>query len=183
MTKQSGPVLPSFIEMSVMVEVLLMCSPTVIGRWNESSEPAHIRRGSGTGGMKMSVRISLGELIAVMGVSEAAIGLTMGAVGTSLPELVTALIAAYRKEMDVILGNVIGSNIFNVLGVLGATLLVTVKEISTDNFSSDMIVFLLVTLAVAPFLLFFGHIRFLVGVAFLTRYVAYVGWIYQGDSL
>jgi cation:H+ antiporter len=118
-----------------------------------------------------------------LGVSEAAIGLTMVAVGTSLPELVTALIAAYRKETDIIIGNVIGSNIFNVLGVLGATLLVTEKEISSDNFSDDMIIFLLVTLAVAPFLLFFGRIRFLVGVAFLTSYVAYVGWIYQGGSL
>jgi cation:H+ antiporter len=113
-----------------------------------------------------------------LGVSEAAIGLTMVAVGTSLPELVTALIAAYRKETDIIIGNVIGSNIFNVLGVLGATLLVT--DITLPHyFFDDMNVFLLVTLAVTPFLLFFGRIRFLVGLAFLISYVTYVDWIYR----
>ena len=114
-----------------------------------------------------------------LGVSEAAIGLTMVAVGTSLPELVTALIATYRKETQVILGNVIGSNIFNVLGVLGTTLLVAGKEISPNHFFGDMIVFLLVTLAVTPFLFRFGRIGKLAGGVFLLGYVAYVDWIYQ----
>ncbi len=112
------------------------------------------------------------------GVSEAAIGLTMVALGTSLPELVTALIAAYRKETDIIVGNVIGSNIFNILGILGATLLVTDITLPHDFFD-DMNVFLLVTLAVTPFLLFFGRIRFLAGLAFLISYVTYVDWIYR----
>ncbi|MDP6660147.1 MAG: calcium/sodium antiporter, partial [Alphaproteobacteria bacterium] len=83
------------------------------------------------------------------GVSEAAIGLTLVALGTSLPELVTALCAAYQKQTDVIVGNVIGSNIFNILGILGATLLVTDIALP-DNFSDNMNVFLLVTLAVTP---------------------------------
>ena len=116
------------------------------------------------------------------GVSEAAIGLTLVALGTSLPELVTALCAAYQKQTDVIVGNVIGSNIFNILGILGATLLVTDIALP-DNFSDNMNVFLLVTLAVTPFLLFFGHIRSLVGLAFLISYVAYVDWIYRGGWL
>jgi len=122
------------------------------------------------------------KIATIFGVSDAAIGLTLVALGTSLPELVTALIAAYRKETDVIIGNVIGSNMFNILGILGATLLVTDITLPSDFFD-DMRVFLFVTLAVAPFLLFFGRIRFLVGVVFLTSYVAYVGWIYQGGSL
>ena len=112
------------------------------------------------------------------GITEAAIGLTMVALGTSLPELVLAMVAAYRKETDIIVGTVIGSNIFNILGILGATLLVT-GITPPDDFFKDMYVFLLVTLAVAPFLLFFGRIRFLTGLAFLLGYVAYVSWIYQ----
>lgn len=59
-----------------------------------------------------------------LGISETVIGLTIVAVGTSLPELVTSVVAAYRGKSDVALGNVIGSNIFNVLGILGITAIV-----------------------------------------------------------
>jgi cation:H+ antiporter len=59
-----------------------------------------------------------------LGVSEAVIGLTVVAVGTSMPELVTSVIAARKGQVAVALGNVIGSNIFNILGILGATVLV-----------------------------------------------------------
>ena len=65
------------------------------------------------------------ELASRWGVSESVIGVTVVAVGTSLPELVTALVAAARKQSDVALGNVLGSNIFNALGILGVTALVT----------------------------------------------------------
>ncbi|MFN4183620.1 MAG: calcium/sodium antiporter [Hyphomonas sp.] len=58
------------------------------------------------------------------GISEAVIGLTIVAVGTSLPELATSVVAALRKKADVALGNIIGSNIFNILGILGVTALV-----------------------------------------------------------
>ncbi|MEQ8357732.1 MAG: calcium/sodium antiporter [Kiloniellaceae bacterium] len=59
-----------------------------------------------------------------LGVSETVIGLTVVAVGTSLPELATSVIAAVRRQPDVALGNVVGSNIFNILGILGVTALV-----------------------------------------------------------
>jgi cation:H+ antiporter len=58
---------------------------------------------------------------ATLGVSEAVIGLTVVAVGTSLPELATTAVAAFRNEGDIAIGNVVGSNIFNVVGILGAT--------------------------------------------------------------
>jgi cation:H+ antiporter len=64
-------------------------------------------------------------IAARLGVSEAAIGLTVVAVGTSLPELVTSVAAARRGAGDIAFGNVIGSNIFNLLGILGATALVS----------------------------------------------------------
>lgn len=59
-----------------------------------------------------------------VGVSDAIIGLTIVAVGTSLPELITSIVAAYKNESDIAIGNVVGSNIFNILGILGITAIV-----------------------------------------------------------
>ncbi|SNX67603.1 cation:H+ antiporter [Cereibacter ovatus] len=64
------------------------------------------------------------EIARAFGISEAVIGLTVVAVGTSLPELATSLIAAWRKHSEIAIGNVIGSNIFNALGIPGVTALV-----------------------------------------------------------
>jgi len=60
----------------------------------------------------------------VLGVSEKFIGLTIVAFGTSLPELATSVVAALRKEMDISVGNLVGSNVFNIMSVLGAASLV-----------------------------------------------------------
>lgn len=65
------------------------------------------------------------EIATAAGLSEAVIGLTLVAVGTSLPELVTAIIAARKGMADVAFGNIVGSNIFNILGILGATALIS----------------------------------------------------------
>ena len=64
------------------------------------------------------------EIMTVLGVSEKFIGLTIVAFGTSLPELATSVVAALRKEMDISIGNLVGSNVFNILSVLGASALV-----------------------------------------------------------
>ena len=61
------------------------------------------------------------EIACGFGVSGAAIGLTVVAIGTSLPELATSVIAALRRRTEIALGNVVGSNIFNLLGILGTT--------------------------------------------------------------
>ena len=60
----------------------------------------------------------------VIGVSDAIIGLTIVAIGTSLPELITSIVASYKNESDIAIGNVVGSNIFNILGILGITSLI-----------------------------------------------------------
>ena len=60
----------------------------------------------------------------VIGVSDAIIGLTIVAIGTSFPELITSVVAAYKNESDIAIGNVVGSNIFNILGILGITALI-----------------------------------------------------------
>ena len=65
------------------------------------------------------------EIATTFGISQAVIGLTIVAVGTSLPELATSVIAAYRKHTEIAVGNVVGSNVFNIFGILGITALVS----------------------------------------------------------
>lgn len=64
------------------------------------------------------------EIATTYGISQAVIGLTIVAVGTSLPELATSVIAAYRKHTEIAVGNIVGSNIFNIFGILGITALI-----------------------------------------------------------
>jgi len=70
------------------------------------------------------------------GVSERVIGLTMVAMGTSLPELATTLVAIYKKELDISIGNIIGSNIFNILGVIGITSIIRTLSIKSSEILS-----------------------------------------------
>ena len=79
-----------------------------------------------------------GSVIAIhIGISERVISLTLFAFGTSLPELVTSIIAAFKKETDISVGNIIGSNIFNIFGILGVTAIIKpiiiVKEIASND--------------------------------------------------
>ncbi len=74
-----------------------------------------------------------------LGISERIIGLTVVAVGTSLPELATSLMAAIKKQMDISVGNLIGSNIFNILGILGVTALVTPIPLADPKIINDLI--------------------------------------------
>ena len=84
-----------------------------------------------------------------VGVSEAVIGLTLVAIGTSMPELATCSIAAFRKQTDIALGNIIGSNLFNILGILGITSLIA--PVNGDQISSqDFIFLMLFTLILYP---------------------------------
>lgn len=80
------------------------------------------------------------ELARRLGVSEALIGLTMVAVGTSLPELAVSISATLKKQGDVVLGNIIGSNIFNTLGILGVSGLVAPLAIDREFASFDVLV-------------------------------------------
>lgn len=83
------------------------------------------------GGANLLVEGSV-SLARSIGISETVIGLTIVAIGTSLPELATSVVAAFRKKADVALGNVIGSNIFNILGILGVTALVKPFSVRGD---------------------------------------------------
>lgn len=75
-------------------------------------------------------------------VSDAIIGLTIVAIGTSLPELITSIVAAYKKEADIAIGNVVGSNIFNILGILGITaLIIPISSVGISNIDLGVMLF------------------------------------------
>jgi len=111
----------------------------------------------------------------MLGVSEKLIGLTIVAIGTSLPELVTSAMAAYRRKTDIAVGNVVGSNIMNILFILALTAVV-----SPLSFSNDLQVDLWMVIGVTVLLflaLFVGKRRLLErwqGVTFITVYLMYI---------
>lgn len=113
------------------------------------------------------------------GISEAFIGLTIVAVGTSLPELATSLIAAVRRQSEIAIGNIVGSNIFNVLGILGATALIAPIPVASRFLTFDLPVMIGVSAVLTALLLTRPVIGRGAGVVMLLGYVAYV-WSAQG---
>ena len=89
------------------------------------------------------------KIMKIFGVSEKFIGLTMVAFGTSLPELATSVVAAIRKEMDISLGNLIGSNVFNIMGVLGAAALIKPIQIPGGFVQSGLLIDYLVMIFIS----------------------------------
>ncbi len=114
------------------------------------------------------------------GVSESVIGLTIVAVGTSLPELAASLIAALRRQADIALGNILGSNIYNVLGILGVTAVVEPIDMPDDIASTDVWVMVAATLLLMVFATTGRRICRLEGVGFLALYGGYVSWLTVG---
>lgn len=112
------------------------------------------------------------------GVSEAFIGLTIVTVGTSLPELATSLIAALRKQSEIAIGNIVGSNIFNVLGILGLTALITPVPVASRFLTFDLPIMIAVTVALTLLFWFRPVIGRGIGVAMLAGYAAFV-WAAQ----
>jgi cation:H+ antiporter len=108
------------------------------------------------------------------GMSEAVIGLTLVAIGTSLPELATTVMAAIRRQADVALGNVIGSNVFNLMGIVGATALVAPLKVAPEFTHGDLWVMLAASLLIAPFLFLRWPMGRSVGAIFLALYATYM---------
>jgi len=108
------------------------------------------------------------------GVSEALIGLTLVAVGTSLPELVTCVIAALRRHGDIALGNIVGSNIFNSLGIAGVTAIVTPVEVPAEIARLDIWIMLATVLLLVAFARTNWRVSRQEGAIFLLAYAAYL---------
>ena len=112
------------------------------------------------------------------GVTEAVIGLSIIALGTSLPELSTTVIAALHKSSDVALGNVVGSNLFNILLIMGFTSVLTEVPVDSHILRFDIWVMFLASVVLWMFVLARGTIGKAMGVIFLASYGAYIFAIY-----
>jgi cation:H+ antiporter len=126
------------------------------------------------GGAELLVRGATG-LARSVGVSEAVIGLTVVAVGTSLPELATSVVAAVRRHADVAVGNVVGSNIFNLLGILGVTALLRPLPVGERIARVDIWVMLAVAVAVLLLMRSGWRLSRVEGLLCLAVYALYTG--------
>ncbi|MVB00115.1 calcium/sodium antiporter [Nitratireductor sp. CAU 1489] len=113
-----------------------------------------------------------------LGVSEAVVGLSIVAIGTSLPELATSVVAAWRGRAGVAIGNIVGSNIFNILGILGVTALVAPLPISERFWRIDVPLVLAVSLAFAAMLVLRDRLGRKTGFVMLAAYIAYTIGLY-----
>lgn len=111
------------------------------------------------------------------GISDTVIGLTLVAIGTSLPELATTVMAALRRQADVALGNVIGSNMFNLLGIIGVASLVGPIEVDPQFMQFDFWVMLAASLLLIPFVYLRQDITRVWGIVLCGLYVLYLGAI------
>jgi len=139
---------------------------------------------SGIAGVVIGAEVLIDSAVKIMtvfGVSDKFIGLTIVAFGTSLPELATSVIAALKKEMDISLGNLVGSNVFNILAVLGAAALVNPITIPGGFMASGLFIDYMVMTAVSALPLFMIRKTYTVsrmdGVVLLSTYGGYLAYL------
>lgn len=129
-------------------------------------------------GSEMLVRGAV-TIAQFFGVSELIIGLTIVSLGTSLPEVATSVVAAMKGERDIAVGNVVGSNIFNIVLVLGISSIVAPSgiEVSGHAVSFDMLFMVGVALATLPIFFYGFRVGRLAGFSFVLFYLIYVGYL------
>jgi cation:H+ antiporter len=123
-------------------------------------------------------------LASSLGVSETVIGLTIVAGGTSLPEVATSLVATLRGQRDIAIGNVVGSNIFNILFILGLASLVTPGGLTVAPELLALDIWVMVGVAAACLPIFFSGftIKRWEGALFMACYIAYTVWLIAASS-
>ncbi len=117
------------------------------------------------------------QLANILGVSDQLVGVTIVAVGTSLPELITSLMAAFRKQPDISLGNLVGSNIFNLLGILGITAAISPIPVDLRSFSLDVSAMILVALILFPLMFWGKKLGRPHGAILFLAYIVYVYFV------
>ena len=122
------------------------------------------------------------NIASAWGVSETVIGLTLVAIGTAMPELVTAIIAAMRGHAGVAMGNVIGSNTFNILGILGVTALVARVPVDPQILRFDNPVMIAASLLLLPFVFGRKDMGRRTGLVFVALYALYATWLVVSGS-
>ncbi|MDH5638907.1 MAG: calcium/sodium antiporter, partial [Nitrospinota bacterium] len=132
----------------------------------------------GIGGVLLGAHFLVESAISIaraLHISELVIGMTIVAVGTSLPELATTVVAAYRKKSDIAVGNAIGSNIFNVGFVMGATSIARPIPVGASTWAGEMMVMFAFSLVVIPFAAM-GRMGRIPGAAILACYFSFILW-------
>jgi cation:H+ antiporter len=112
------------------------------------------------------------------GISEAVIGLTIVSVGTAIPELTTIIIASIKKHNDLVIGNILGSNIFNILGILGVTLLIENIPVTDEMMKKGIWEMIAATLFFIIILRFAKSISKLIASFMLTSYAIYIVYLF-----
>jgi len=129
------------------------------------------------GGAELMVRGAV-TVAQTFGVTERLIGLTVVAMGTSLPELTTSVVAARRKESAIALGNLIGSNIFNILAILGTTSVIVAVPVNPDAVAVDNWVMLAFSVGLFPLMLLGHRVSRADGILLLTGFFAYLAFLF-----
>jgi len=114
------------------------------------------------------------EISRDLGLSERVIGITIVAIGTSLPELITSIIAALSKKTDLALGNILGSNIMNILAIIGVTAIIKPISISQEFLDSDYLWMIGITLLLFPLMKSKMRISMIEGLLLLASYITYL---------
>ncbi len=161
----------------------------------QEADPALAPRPGAPRPLALSLGIAVGGLVLVVlggsllvdgavnlarafGISETVIGLTIVAVGTSMPELVTSVVAAIRRESDVAFGNVVGSNVYNILGIGGVTALIAPTGVPPEIVRFDNLVMVAVSVLLVVFAATGKRIGRAEGAVLLAGYVAYIAWLW-----
>lgn len=140
---------------------------------------ALVLTGAGLGLLLLGAKVLVAAAVSLAteaGVSKAFIGLTIVALGTSLPELTTSVIAAIRREGDIAVGNIVGSNLFNILGILGLTALIEPLSMGGVTWF-DLGTMLALAILLAALLLYRRVLALREGGLLLAVYIGYITWL------
>ncbi len=125
------------------------------------------------------ILISAGIKIALwFGISELIIGISLVAVGTSVPEIATSIVAAYKKEFDISVGNIVGSNIFNILFIIGIVAAIKPLHVSPEVITIHLPVMLMFAIGLLPIMKKNLIINRIDGLLLLASYSIYIGYVY-----
>ena len=125
----------------------------------------------------LAIRQSAVALAQALGISELVIGLTLVSIGTSLPELATCAVAALRRQADIAVGNILGSNVFNIAGVLGVTSIISPLDFSADVLRLEFPAVMVITVLMVPIVRHRLVIRRREGVVLLSVYLALLAFV------
>lgn len=165
--------------------------PEVVGEYEEFAKQAtHVEKTvrtrdillvlAGSGGLVLGATsiVNAAEFVALeLGISDMVVGLTIVAIGTSLPELATSMVAAVRKESDIAVGNIIGSNIFNLAAILGITSLVAPLDVHVQVLTQELPAVLFISLLAFPVTRAAHRIRRWEGAILLASYFGLTTWL------